>query len=145
MEILTRDWSKYDANDAIVRTSGLTPKDIRDFVALYDNEMNSLWQEVIDNYKTGKNKPYDEMRVEGHYRMNITFAILKEDLVEKLGFIDPATMNGDKDSHQKMFVEKMKKAISGEPRLVENTVNDFIARGFLKADHNDKGCTWRWA
>jgi radical SAM superfamily enzyme YgiQ (UPF0313 family) len=145
LEILTRDWSKYDANDAIVRTSGLTPKDIRDFVALYDNEMNSLWQEVIDNYKTGKNKPYDEMRVEGHYRMNITFAILKEDLVEKLGFIDPATMNGDKDSHQKMFVEKMKKAISGEPRLVENTVNDFIARGFLKADHNDKGCTWRWA
>ncbi len=90
LEILTRDWSKYDANDAIVQTAELSPQDIRDFVALYDAEINGDWQKVLDDYKTGKNTPYDEMRVEGQYRMNITFAILKEDLVEKLGFIEAA-------------------------------------------------------
>ncbi len=145
LEILTRDWSKYDANDAIVQTSALTPQDIRDFVAVYDNEMNGHWQKVIDNFKTGRNSTYDDMRVEGHYRMNITFAILKEDLVEKLGFIPSALNNGGKDAAQKILSERMKKAISGDPRLIENTVNDFISRGYIRADESNQGCTWRWA
>ncbi|MEN6509759.1 MAG: radical SAM protein [Smithella sp.] len=145
LEILTREWSKYDANDAIVRTSELTPQDIRDFVAVYDKEMNGHWQKVLDNYKTGENTSYDDMRVEGQYRMNITFAILKEDLVEKHGFVDAALLNGGKDSAQKILTERMKKTISGDSRLVENTINDFISRGYLKEEHSNKGCTWRWS
>jgi radical SAM superfamily enzyme YgiQ (UPF0313 family) len=145
LEILTRDWSKYDANDAIVQTSALTPQNIRDFVAVYDTEMNGHWQKVIDNYKTGRNSTYDDMRVEGQYRMNITFAILKEDLVEKLGFIEAALLNGDDDSAVKIFSARMKKAITGDPRLIENTVTDFISRGYIKSDESNQGCTWRWA
>lgn len=145
LEILTRDWSKYDANDAIVRTADLAPQDIRDFVAVYDNEMNGHWQRVLDNYKTGKNTPHDEMRVEGHHRMNITFAVLKKDLIEKLGFIDCASMNKEKATPQDMLVARMKQNISGDPRLVENTINDFISRGYLKAVQSDNGCTWCWA
>lgn len=145
LQILTRDWSKYDANDAIVKTDGLSPQDIRDFVAVYDAEMNGQWQKVVDAYGTGKNTIHDELRVAGQDRMNITFAILKEDLVEKLGFIDFATLNGDKDSPQKVLVEKMKQAISGDPRLIEDTVNDFVSRGHIKTKENAKGCTWHWA
>jgi anaerobic magnesium-protoporphyrin IX monomethyl ester cyclase len=145
LEILTRDWSKYDANDAIVKTTELSPQDIRDFVALYDAEMNGEWQKVLDNYKTGKNTQYDDMRVEGQHRMNITFAILKEDLVERHGVIDAALLKGSKDSGQNVLTERMKKTISDDPRLIENTINDFISRGYLKNDGNDKGCTWRWA
>lgn len=145
LEILTKDWSKYDANDAIVKTAGLTPQDIRDFVALYDAEMNGEWEKVVENYKTGKNTPYDDMRVEGQHRMNITFAILKEDLVERNGFIDASLLNGGGDTARKILVERMKHTISGESRLVENTINDFISRGYIKADDGDKGCTWRWS
>jgi len=145
LEILTRDWSKYDANDAIVRTENLTPQDIRDFVAIYDREMNGKWQEVVSHYKTGRNTPYDNMRVEGHYRMNITFAILKEDLIEKLGFIESSLLNGGADTAHKILSEKMKQAISGDSRLIENTISDFISRGYLKKTETDKGCVWQWA
>ena len=145
LEILTRDWSKYDANDAIVKTAELTPQDIRDFVALYDAEINNDWQKVLDNYKTGKNKPYDDMRVEGQHRMNITFAILKEDLVEKLGFIHASELNGVGDTAKKILSERMKKHISGDPGLIENTVHDFLSRGYITARETDKGCTWQWA
>jgi len=79
---------------------------------------------VLDNYKTGKNKPYDDMRVEGQHRMNITFAILKEDLVEKLGFIHASELNAGGDAAQKIL-SKNAKHITGDPGLIENTVNDF--------------------
>lgn len=145
LKILTRDWSKYDANDAIVKTSELSPQDIRDFVALYEAEVNGDWQKVLIDYKTGRNKPYDDLRVEGQYRMNMTYAILKEDLVEKLGVIDAASANGGIDAAGKILVERMKKTISGDPHLVENIIHDFISRGYLTTDHSDKGCAWRWA
>lgn len=145
LKILTRDWSKYDANDAIVKTAELSDQDIRDFVALYDTEINNDWQKVLDNYKTGKNTPYDDLRVEGQQRMNITFAILKDDLVEKLGFINVAELNGCGDTTGKILSERMKKNISGDPLLIENTVKDFLSRGYITARENDKGCTWHWA
>jgi len=145
LEILTRNWSKYDANDAIVQTSKLSPQDIRDFVTVYDREVNGNWNEVVGNFKTGRNTPYDDMRVEGHYRMNITFAILKGDLVEKLGFIDAELLNGTEDKVRMILVDRMKQSISGNHQLIENTINDFISRGYIKAMETGKGFIWHWA
>lgn len=145
LEILTRDWSKYDANDAIVKTSELSAQDIRDFVGLYEVEMNGQWQEILNNYQTGKNTPFDEMRVKGHQRMNITFAILKEDLVEKLGLIDSSSLNGKSDTAVNILIERMKKSISADFGLIENTVRDFSSRGYIKTAQSDHGCAWSWA
>lgn len=145
LEIITRDWSKYDANDAIVRTSELSPQDIRDFVALYDNEVNSDWQKVVENYKTGRNTPYDDMRVEGNQRMHMTFKILKEDLVEKYGFIDAGSGQGRDDAGADILAKRIQNALPGDPELIEKTVHDFIHRGYLKVEVSDKGLIWRWA
>ncbi len=146
LQILTRDWSKYDANDAIVKTSELVPQDIRDFVARYEAEVNGDWQKVVDNYKTGKNTPYDDLRVEGQSRTKITYAILKEDLVERLGVIDSSLAGGgSKDEAENLLIERMKESISGDPAVVESTVRDFIAKGYLRADFSDRGCIWRWS
>ena len=144
LEILTRDWSKYDANDAIVRTSGVSPDDIRKFVAVFENEMNGHWQKVIDNYKTGRNTPYDDLRVEGHYRMHITYAILKRDLIEKNGFIATHELNGGPDTAVRVLADRMKMQISADPRLIENTVRDFTARGYLKQAPDSAGVSWSW-
>lgn len=144
VEILTRDWSKYDANDAIVRTSALEPQDMRDFVALYDKEMTGNWQQVMDNYKTGKNSAYDDLRVEGHHRMNITFAVLKEDLVEQHGFIEAGLLNGNPDEAKRIFIKRLQETITGNSQLVENTVRDYIARGYIQSSSTEKGVEWKW-
>ncbi|MDD3250903.1 MAG: radical SAM protein, partial [Smithellaceae bacterium] len=144
LQILTRDWSKYDANDAIVKTSGLLPQDIRDFVARYEAEVNGDWQKVVDNYNTGINTPHDDLRVEGEKRTKITYAVLKEDLVENLGVIEPSLTGGGKDAVENLLIERMKASISGDPLLVEKTLRDFMAKGYLSADFSDKGCVWRW-
>jgi len=144
LQILTRDWSKYDANDAIVKTSELVPQYIRDFVARYVAEVNRDWQKVVDNYNTGKNTPYDDLRVEGQNRTKVTYSILKEDLVENLGVIDSSLTGGGKDAAGNLLIERMKNSISGDPLLIEKTLRDFLAKGYLTADFSDKGCIWRW-
>jgi len=73
LEILTDDWAKYDANDAIVKTSALLPEDIREFVAHYDEEMEKDWQRILSGYENNTNTPMENMRVEGHWRMKLTY------------------------------------------------------------------------
>ncbi len=86
LEILTDDWAKYDANDAIVKTSALLPEDMRKFVAGYDKEMDTNWQKVLTGYEKKTNTPMENLRVEGHWRMQLTYQLLKGDLIEKNRF-----------------------------------------------------------
>jgi anaerobic magnesium-protoporphyrin IX monomethyl ester cyclase len=145
LEILTRDWSKYDANDAIVKTSALQPQDIRDFVASYELAINGLWQNMLDGYGSGTNTSLDNMRVEGHWRMNSTFKILKEDLIEKHGFIEPDLFEGSKDRALKELGRRITACTNAEERIVEAALSDFASRGYLKAETTKKGCTWVWS
>lgn len=144
LEILTRDWSKYDANDAIVRTSAVSAQDIRNFVSVFEKAINDHWQEVIDNFKTGKNTPYDDLRVEGHYRMNVTYAILQRDLIEQAGFIGAHELNGGADTAVKILAERMKAKISADPVMIEKTIRDFVSRGYLKQERDNAGVLWSW-
>jgi len=50
LEILTDNWSLYDANDAIVKTSALLPQDMREFGARYDEEMETGWRKKLQGY-----------------------------------------------------------------------------------------------
>ena len=145
LEILTKDWAKYDANDAIVKTSALQPQDIRDFVALYDAEMNGLWQKMLDDYKKGNNTPLDDMRVEGHRRMELTFKILKEDLIEKYGFIDQVLFPGDQEKAVQEFCDRITGSTNSDPPVVNRTIRDFINRGYLRTVIYGQGCQISWS
>ena len=106
--------------------------------------MNGHWQKVIDDYKTGKNTSYDDLRVEGLYRMNVTYAILKQDLIDKSGFIGAHELNGGPETAVKVLADRMKAEISGDPLIIENTIRDFVTRGYLKQEADNDGSLWRW-
>ena len=145
LEILTNSWDKYDANDAIVRTSALQPQDIREFVARFDNEIEDAWQRQLRDYKSGTNTPLEDLQVEGHWRMNLTFKILKDDLIEKYGFIEQDLFEGPKDKALKELGRRITACTNAEASLVENTLKDFDNRGYLKFETTKKGCSWAWS
>jgi anaerobic magnesium-protoporphyrin IX monomethyl ester cyclase len=145
LEILTDDWAKYDANDAIVKTSALEPEDMREFVASYDEEIDTDWQKILSGYKNKTSTPMENMRLEGHWRMNLTYQVLKNDLIEKVGFIEPALFHGSKDSALRELCKRIIVNTSADSRIVNDTISDFANRGYLQTAISDQGCNWRWA
>jgi radical SAM superfamily enzyme YgiQ (UPF0313 family) len=145
LEILTDNWSKYDANDAIVKTSFLHPQDMRDFGARYDEEMETDWKKIVKKYQEGKGSPEDIMQIEGNARMKLTYEILKNDLIEKYGSIEPAICGGKKESGLEELCRRVQKHTRADVKIVDNTVRDFAGRKYLKADISDNGCVWSWS
>ncbi len=145
LQILTDDWAKYDANEAIVRTAALTPQDLRDFVARYDEEMEREWRKILDGYKNSTNEPLENMRVESHWKLHLGYRILKDDLIEKCGFVDSFL---SQNSPQKAFTEVCRRitTVTGaDEAIVDKTINHYIKKGYIQMNVSDRGCLYSWA
>lgn len=145
LEIITNDWNRYDANDAIVKTSALLPQDMHDFGVNYNKEMETDWNKIVRKYQEGVADPEDTMRVEGHWRMKLTYQILKSDIIEKCGFIEPHLLNGSRDSALHELCRRVKEYTNANEKVVYDTIRDFAWRGYLVANITDKGCVWSWS
>ena len=145
LEILTDNWTRYDANDAIVKTSYLRPEDMREFGARYDEEMKADWSKILKKYYEGKGSLEDKMHVEGDWRMKLTYQILKDDVIEKCGLIEPALFNGTKEGALNELCRRVKEYTNAETKVVDNAIRDFVGRGYLKTDISEKGCLFSWS
>jgi radical SAM superfamily enzyme YgiQ (UPF0313 family) len=88
LQILTDDWSLYDANHPVVRTSRVRPEDMTSFVRTCDEILDSQWQDVLKRYGHGQCTPHEELLVVGRKRMNLIFKLLSEDVIEQLASQD---------------------------------------------------------
>jgi hypothetical protein len=106
--------------------------------------METGWRKKLHGYRNGTNTPDDNMHVEGHWRMNLTYQLLKDDLIEKCGLIEAGLFRGSKDSALQELCRRITDCTEADSKIVDNTIRDFAGRGYLSAAVSDKGCQWSW-
>jgi len=142
LEILTDDWTRYDANSAIVRTSRLEPEEMEAFVALLDQEITEKWERQVRDYREGRGLTEDNLRVGGHFRMQLVYRILSEDLIETLGRLpeDHASGNGSVGT----LCDRIGEVTGFDPGLIRKTMEDFVGAGYIKPQRAGNTLAWRW-
>ncbi|MEW6186777.1 MAG: radical SAM protein [Thermodesulfobacteriota bacterium] len=145
LEILTDDWSRYDANRAIVRTSALAPEAINAFVDAFDREIQAAWEKKVQAYheKTSENAD-DNLRVAGHYRMNLVYRILSEDLLEVCGFFSEGSIEDGEEKTFEALCRRLEKVTASNWDLIVQTIKSFIDAGYVKLRKTEKGFSWYW-
>jgi len=144
LEILTDDWSRYDANSAIVRTSALPPEAINQFVAEFDREIQEAWEKQVQGYHDNTNTPEDNLRVEGHFRMRLVYKILSEDLLETCGSFPIVTTNGGPDHTFAPLCQRIKEATGFDSQLIHRTLKSFRDAGYIKVRQENQHFIWYW-
>ncbi len=144
LEILTNDWSLYDANRPVVRTSRLTPEQMQAFVDEFEARNKAEWEEKERRYREGRASPEEALRVEGQYRMEFTYRLLSEDLIEEHGRF-PAAEGGETDGGEDLLIDRIAAVTGTERSLVSRVLRDFVSRGYLEADRRGGTIQWRWA
>ncbi|MEE8399774.1 MAG: radical SAM protein, partial [Desulfobacterales bacterium] len=141
LEILTEDWDRYDANQAITRTAHVTDKEIDAFVGEFLVELQKHWEAILEQYRKGQCSDTDRLRVESDQRLRLIFQILSEDLIEKHGRykVDPS-----QNSPVSGLIETLS-AISGKEREnLKNTVDHLVDSGYLKYHREHDRIKWFW-
>ena len=145
LEILTDDWTRYDANSAIVRTSRLTPEEIDRFVAEFDSQIDKVWQEMVRGYREKTNPPEIDLQVEGHFRMKLVYRLLSEDLIERAGGFALSGTDGDAIGRSlEALCRRIGEATGEDGGLIARTLRHFVALGYLKVAREGDRLNWRW-
>jgi radical SAM superfamily enzyme YgiQ (UPF0313 family) len=145
IEILTDDWTRYDANSAIVRTSRLTPEQMNRFVADFESTIDAAWQEMVRGYREKNNPPGIDLQVEGHFRMKLVYRLLSEDLIEKAGeFSLRGVANGSHDETLEELCRRIEAVTGEEGALIWKTLRSLVDAGYIKAERKDRALRWYW-
>ncbi len=93
LEILTDDWDLYDADNVIVKTSGLEPDEIKKFVDDASKHIRDDWKELNKRYRENNVTDDEHLQVAGFQRMVMIYKVLSKDLIE-----NNSVLSGDFDS-----------------------------------------------
>jgi len=141
LSILTNDWSLYDANKAIVKTSKIEPDQMDEFVSECHKEEQNEFELMKKKYLDNKNLCSDNeiWTVENHLRCHLMFNILTFDLIEDLGnsiknLNDPINELSEKISN-KLLINKI---------FVYNNLKRLVNEGFLQYKKNNDYVSFYW-
>jgi hypothetical protein len=141
LEVLTRDWTKFDANQAIVKTSSLTPEDIIGFVEEYYNKkIRSDEEDLARRREQGKCTPTELLILEGNRKMDVVYAVLTQDVIESLDPFPKA--NGNELG---LLAEAISRRIDKNPDVIQTAMGYLIRHGYLKKHEDTGSIRWVWA
>ena len=145
IEILTDDWTRYDANSAIVKTSRITPEEIERFVAGFESEIDKVWQGMVRAYRERTNPPEIDMQVEGHFRMKLIYRLLSGDLIEERGERFPDEIgDAEQDAALQKLCRRIEEATGDEADLIRKTLRSLAASGYIKSEIVEGRLEWFW-
>ena len=144
LSILTDDWTRYDANSAIVRTSALSPEEMNRFVADFEAEIAKVWEEMVRGYHDRTNTPDVDMQVEGHFRMKLVYRLLSEDLIETEGAFPAQGSAENMGLLQEELSRRIAKATGVDDGIVGRTIRGLVEKGYIRHAISGGECRWRW-
>lgn len=139
LQILCTDWRRYDANSAIVRTSGLSPEEMEAFVKEAYRPMVEQWEALKRRCAEGTCNENERMAVDSEKRLNMVFDILSNDLIEEIG-IFPASPENPFDVLCRRIAEK-----TGFPiDFASFHMRHWVERGYLSHTAGNGQISWDW-
>lgn len=139
LQILTDNWDVYDANQAIVQTSQLSPEEMNAFVETVYRRFERESEEREMRYRQGSCTDEEFFMVEGHYRMHLIYKLLSEDIVDG-NAVWP--INGSDPVAE--LITHVIRATRMDSALVERTIKSLVTAGFLKCEQAGQDAKWFW-
>lgn len=144
LEILTDDWSRYDANSPIVRTSRVSAEAATSFVARLDRRNDEKWEKIKKGYINRTNTPEEDLRVAGYYRMNLVYRLLSEDIIEQHCTFPMDSLGKQPEKKVDLLCRKIAEITEMDNNLITNTMANFLDAGYIKSKEVDKTLVWYW-
>ena len=139
LEILTDDWSLYDANRPVVRTEKASPEEMAAFVRTFEEILDYQWQEVVSRYAEKKCTPREELLVEGKKRMNFIFRLLSEDVIENVcRSKDPVA------DPVEFFSSQIASRLGSDYPFVSWTLKTLMEAGYIKHESENGNSRLYW-
>jgi anaerobic magnesium-protoporphyrin IX monomethyl ester cyclase len=139
LTILTSDWSLYDANRPVVKTSRVDPEQMISFVAEYDRFQASLWEETERHCRERTCTDKEYLLVEGRIKMNLVYKVLAQDIIE-----ETACALKDGSNPVALLSSSIAKRTGNDEAFTLRVIKNFFDMGFLKHEAVNGSYRYYW-
>ena len=132
IEILTDDWSKYDANRPVTRTEGAGPEDIIAVLHRYYRGLR-LTADDLEGVES------DQAEIEKSKRRSpLAWALVQGDVLENLGLMEPGA------DPVEDLASRLAEIVRYPLHQVSESIEKWVGKGLLKYDLKDGHLVWSW-
>jgi radical SAM superfamily enzyme YgiQ (UPF0313 family) len=143
LEILTDDWSLYDANQPVVRTSAVSAQDAMDFVGRYMDVCEQEWLRMEQGYDLGTNTSEENFRIEGRRKLDLVFSIVSKDLVGRCGKV-PKDLDSNTSAALDILSDKIAHVTGKSKGLAFKVIKYFYMGSNIEIRNGQTEPAWGW-
>jgi len=146
LQILSDDWSLYDADHALTETADLRAAEVESFArTFFQNlgaEIDRMKAETLAGTYTG---PYRE-EMEKRLEVDFAWKLLSEDLLEEKGEIPKSEVMGPgrREDPFRPLVERIAAAVSMDRTFAGSKLRKLSERGLIRCQETTHSFRWHW-
>lgn len=144
LDILTKDWSQYHANHAIVKTAGVKEEDLNTIAEEWDSETRGKLEEIRKKMKKGEASEEESWQINNLERFLFIYQLMTDEVIEQKG----SWINGEKSTTVESAIKGLAKNISKTMNQSESQTIDLLTyvyeRGSIYFEEKNGQVSWRW-
>jgi len=134
IEILTDDWSQYDANTPVTRTEGAGQAEINEALSLYYKGLELF---LRDLEKEGKLDYIEAMQ--SRTSSPLAWTLLQDEVIENLGGMET------KGDPVESLASRVAEIVPYPLHQVSDSIKRWVEEGLLKYNLKGQHLVWRWS
>jgi len=134
IEILTDDWSQYDANTPVTRTEGAGQAEINEALSLYHKGLELF---LRDLEKEGKLDYIEAMQ--SRTSSPLAWTLLQDEVIENLGGMET------KGDPVESLASRVAEIVPYPLHQVSDSIKRWVEEGLLKYNLKGQHLVWRWS
>jgi radical SAM superfamily enzyme YgiQ (UPF0313 family) len=146
IRILSDDWSKYDANRAVVETVSVNRRALNAVVVDWENKYNQYLAHINKRIQNGSATADEARQLQGLEKAVMLYELMMKNMIEENGSL--SLSDNDSKMNAEMGLEVLMNRItrSGDmdPDQLKITLQQVVENGNLKLNHKDGTLRWEW-
>ena len=140
IRFLTRNWSRYDANEPITEASEGGIAGVREVMARYDKGIALAWENIRHDAAAGDAESIE--RLQKKQTLGFVWRLLQEDNIEKMGRVRGTATARDAETR---LIETLARKLGTPLEVAGQEISRLSQNRWLQPEPSSNGFVWHWA
>jgi radical SAM superfamily enzyme YgiQ (UPF0313 family) len=144
IRILTSDWSKYDANRAVVETAFVSRRMLDEVVIAWENKYDQYLQGIKRQMQDGTATPDEVHQLENLERTVVLYDLMMQNSIEENGTWPDNGTQMSKEKNLKRLVDRIIRTRDIDPKKLKTSLRHAVINKNLDLIYRDGKISWKW-
>ncbi|MBW2481927.1 MAG: B12-binding domain-containing radical SAM protein [Deltaproteobacteria bacterium] len=146
VRILSDDWSRYDANRAVIETPGVSRRMLDAAVVEWEDQYNRYLGNIHENIQNGKATDEEISQLENLENTVALYDVMMQRHIEECGSLSLSAAGSDiiKEKGLELLIDRITRSSDMDPGRLKAALQQAVADGNLKLKLKGDRLRWEW-